>query len=147
MPQPAPTFSTQLTDTPADAARHTIVAGLLAYNKARTGIADHRPLAVLLHDDAGQVIGGLWGRTAYGWLFTELLFVPEALRGQRVGATLLAQAEGEARARGCIGAWLDTFEFQARPFYERQGYSRFGEISDYPPGFSRYFLHKRFTPA
>ena len=135
-------FTTQLTDTADDSARAAIVRNLLAYNRSQTGIADHRSLAMLIHAEGGQVAGGLWGRTAYGWLFTELLFVPEALRGRGVGKSLLLQAEAEALARGCRGAWLDTFDFQARPFYERLGYRCFGEIGDYPPGFSRYFMKK-----
>ena len=135
-------FTTQLTETADDSARAAIVRNLLAYNRSKTGIADHRPLAVLINDEERRVAGGLWGRTAYGWLFTELLFVPEALRARGVGKALLQQAEAEAIARGCRGAWLDTFDFQARPFYERLGYECFGEIGDYPPGFSRYFMKK-----
>ena len=131
-----------LTDTPEPHARDVILGGLVAYNEAHAGPRDWRPLAVLLHGDAGEVAGGLWGGTAYGWLFTELLFVPEALRGRGLGAELLARAEAEARARRCRGAWLDTFEFQARGFYERLGYSLFGQIEDYPPGFARYFMKK-----
>ena len=77
----------------------------------------------------------------------ELFFIPEDLRRDGLGASLLAQAEREARARGCHGAWLDTYSFQARGFYERQGYSVFGRIDDYPPGHCRYFLSKRLVPA
>ncbi|CAN5409642.1 GNAT family N-acetyltransferase [soil metagenome] len=135
-------FTTHLTDTPDDQARAAIIKGLLAYNRAQTGISDNRPLAVLVHDAEGQVIGGLWGRTAYGWLFTELLFVPKSLRGKGVGKSLLLQAEAQARERGCHGAWLDTFAFQARPFYEGLGYACFGEIEDYPRGSSRFFMKK-----
>lgn len=51
-------------------------------------------------------------------------------------------AEEEAVRRGCLGAWLDTFSFQARGFYERLGYSVFGVIEGYPPGHSRFFLKK-----
>ena len=43
-------------------------------------------------------------------------------------------AEREAVQRGCHGAWLDTFEFQARGFYERLGYTCFGELPNYPAG-------------
>jgi hypothetical protein len=53
-------------------------------------------------------------------------------------------AEAEARSRGCVGSYLDTFSFQARPFYEKQGYSLFATIADYPPPHSRFFLSKRF---
>jgi ribosomal protein S18 acetylase RimI-like enzyme len=55
---------------------------------------------------------------------------------------MLLQAEQEAIARGCRGAWLDTYSFQARGFYERLGYAVFGILNDYPPGQKRIFLHK-----
>ena len=55
---------------------------------------------------------------------------------------IMAMAEQEAIRRGCHGAWLDTFEFQARGFYERIGYECFGELPNYPAGFSRFFMKK-----
>ncbi|MEX3946099.1 hypothetical protein AB4Y44_42815, partial [Paraburkholderia sp. BR10937] len=42
--------------------------------------------------------------------------------------------EEEACRRGCSGAWLDTYSFQARAFYERLDYTVFGTIDNYPPG-------------
>lgn len=122
--------------------RDAIVGPLVAFNAERTGRSDFKPLAVSIADTEGRVIGGLWGRTTYDWLFVELLFVPEGLRGRGVGADLMGRAEREAVSRGCHSAWLDTFEFQARGFYERLGYRCFGELADYPPGFSRYFMTK-----
>lgn len=136
------------TDTFDEATRGVIVGGLVGYNQARTGRTDARPLVVAIHDEQGQVIGGLWGRTAYDWLFVELLFVPEPLRGQGVGTDLMRRAEAEAAARGCHSAWLDTFEFQARGFYERLGYRCFGELANYPAGSSRYFMARALaSPA
>jgi hypothetical protein len=50
--------------------------------------------------------------------------------------------------RGCHNAWLDTFEFQARGFYESLGYECFGELPDYPKGHARYFMKKALlTPS
>ena len=135
-------FNIQQTETAPLEARQAILDCLVDHNETKTGISDHRPLAILINDKAGHVIGGLWGRTAYGWLFTELLFVPESLRGQGLGKMLMERAEQEALARGCHGAWLDTFSFQSKAFYSRMGYERFGELSDYPFGFSRYFMKK-----
>ncbi|MDB4950167.1 MAG: Acetyltransferase [Gemmatimonadetes bacterium] len=43
------------------------------------------------------------------------------LRCRGLGARLLSEAERLAIARGCDGAMLSTFDFQARVFYERQG--------------------------
>lgn len=40
--------------------------------------------------------------------------------------------------------WLDTFEFQARPFYEKQGFTLFGALEGGNGATPRYFLKKRF---
>ena len=138
-------YSIGLTDTPDPRDREAIARALLAHNASFLGPLDSRPLAVLLRDPDGGVIGGVWGRTALRWLFVEMIFVPEALRGRGVGAEVLGAAEAEARARGCLGVWLDTFSPSARDFYLKQGYEPFGEIGDYPPGHARYFLRKRFA--
>jgi GNAT superfamily N-acetyltransferase len=138
-------FTIDLTDQADAADRLAIGRSLGAYNRQQTQTQDYRLLAVLLRDTAGEVVGGLWGNTAYGWLFVELLFVPEALRGRRIGTDLMQRAEAEARSRGCHGAWLDTFQFQARGFYERNGYSCFGELEDFPRGHARYFMKKSLS--
>ncbi len=140
-------FTIRLTDTRDEAVRAAILAPLVAYNHAKTGRDDPRALVLTLEDSTKRVVGGLWGRTAYDWLFVELLFVPESARGNGVGTDLLRRAEREAIARGCHSAWLDTFEFQARGFYERLGYTCFGELANYPAGSSRYFLKKALSPT
>jgi GNAT superfamily N-acetyltransferase len=140
-------FVIRAIDVPDEATRKGILAPLVAYNEARTGRNDSRPLILAVDDAQGEVIGGLWGRTAYDWLFIELLFVPESLRGRGLGTDLMQRAEREAVARGCHSAWLDTFEFQARGFYERFGYVCFGELRDYPTGSARYFMRKALVSA
>ena len=59
-----------------------------------------------------------------------------------VRTKLLTAAEDLARARGCVGASLDTFEYQARPFYEKLGYELFGTLDGYPPGYRQFYLRK-----
>jgi GNAT superfamily N-acetyltransferase len=122
--------------------RAAILAPLKAYNESQVGPGGHRQLTVTLTGADGAILGGVWGMTGFGWLFVQLLSVPESLRGQGAGTRLMAAAEAEAIARGCRGGWLDTFEFQARGFYEKLGYRCFGEIADYPPGYARYFMRK-----
>ncbi len=135
-------FSLRLSDVADEEVRRAILAPLAKFNESKTGLSGSRPLVVELRDANGAIVGGLWGATAFGWLFTQLLVVPEQSRGQGLGRQLLSLAEAEALERGCHSAWLDTFEFQARPFYERMGYSCFAELPDYPEGFSRYFMRK-----
>lgn len=133
----------ELTDKPAAEVREAIIQGLGAFNEAAVPGTAMRVLAVVLSDPAtGAPVGGLWGRTGGSWMFVELLFVPEALRRRGWGRKLMTLAEDEAKARGCIGAWLDTFSFQARGFYERLGYEVFGTIENFPPGHARHFLKK-----
>ncbi|AOK57400.1 GNAT family N-acetyltransferase [Burkholderia stagnalis] len=136
------TFNYTVTDTADAGVRKQIAAPLVQFNISRAGPINFRPLAVILTDDADNIAGGLWGSTAYGWLHVDLLVVPEAARGQRVGTRLMQLAEAEARARGCHGAWLDTHDFQAKPFYERLGYVQFGELPDFPVGHAKLFLKK-----
>jgi GNAT superfamily N-acetyltransferase len=131
-------------EAPAPEDRAAILAPLAAYNRAQVPESLREPLAVLLQDEEGATIGGLWATIAFDWLIVELLVVPEALRGRDLGTNLLARAEAIGRAKGCIGAWLDTFSFQARGFYEKRGYGVVGEIPDHPSGGARYFMARRF---
>ena len=118
-------------------------AGLRAFNVARIGDPGEEPVHVFLRDAEGRVVGGLLGHIRWRWLYVAKLWVGEAHRGAGHGAALLAAAEERARARGCLGAYLDTFEYQARPFYEKLGYRLFGTLEGYPPGYRQYHLAKR----
>jgi len=80
-------------------------------------------------------------------LMLDGLWVAAELRGQGYGARLLAAAESAARRRGCRGVWLGTFDFQARSFYERQGYRIIGELAEFPAGHTHFQLAKRFDDS
>ena len=110
---------------------------------ATVGHANLVPLAVLLHDDAGMAVGGLWGRTVYSWLMIEMLFVPAPLRGRGLGSAVVRAAEHAALARACIGIRVETFDFQAPNFYQRLGFVLAAVQADLPPGHRCYSLCKR----
>lgn len=137
------TVSLELRETPSDEDRKAILQALVAFNRSSGPPTKAEPLAILIRGEDGEIEGGLWGHSIYDWLRIELLVVPEAIRSQGIGRRLLAKAEGEARRRSCIGAWLDTFSFQARGFYEKAGYRLAGQIDDHPIGGARYILAKR----
>ena len=143
----AMSYSFAVTDNPDEDTVKALVLPLNEFNEAQVGPGDYRPIAVLLRDENGHVLGGMWGATSYGWLFTQLLVVTAHLRGRGFGSRLMQLAEMEALARGCHGAWVDTHDFQARPFYERLGYACFGELPDFPRGHARYFMKKRLDVA
>ena len=133
-----------LMDAPTPQMRQAIVEPLVEFNHSRIGKPEtYRPLVILLsHPESDDIVGGLYGSTAFSHLWIDLLFVPESVRGLGIGRKLMTQAEAEAMRRGCRAATLDTFSFQARGFYERLGYSVFGILNDCPPGHSRFYLTK-----
>ena len=135
-------FQVELNESGDARLRDAVLRPLVAYNASLAGEPEMCPLNVLLKDRDERVQGGLCGRTGYGWLTIELLFLPARLRGKGVGRSIVVQAEHEAQNRGCHHAWLDTHEFQARGFYEKLGYACFGELPDFPAGHRRFFMSK-----
>jgi GNAT superfamily N-acetyltransferase len=137
-------LKTEFTGEDVEAVR----APLIAFNREASGrVAGYYPFVFHILDEIGKPIGGAVGHGSFDWVFVELLFIPPSLRGKGIGTKLMRQVEDFARERGLIGIWLDTFSFQARPFYEKLGYSVFGTLEDHPSGGGRYFLSKRLDEA
>lgn len=122
--------------------REIVSQGLVLFNVAATGDANHSPLAIFLKDDRGAVLGGALGNLWGGWLDLSTLWVAEPLRGQGHGTRLLEAAEAEAKQSGCTGVFLTTFSFQAPTFYERLGYEVVADIPNYPTGHVYHVLKK-----
>ena len=131
---------------PTDADLAIVGGELAAFNDADVGPSEKLPLAIFVRNETGDVLGGLSGYTAWGWLYVQWLWLSQELRGQGLARKLLAAAESEAIARGCHASYIDTFNPDARKAYERQGYSAFGELSDFPKGRTRVFLQKQLSP-
>lgn len=104
----------------------------------------HEPLNLLVRED-DEISAGLLGGTYWGWLYVSILWVREDLRNQRLGSRLLQKAEQLAIQRGCKHAHLETHDFQALAFYQKHGYSLFGQLEDLPPGHIKYFLQKNLV--
>ena len=135
-------------ETADEAALAAIEQGLIAHNREQAGDGGGRGLVVTLRDRGGGApLGGLRGRTSYGLLYIDLLFVPAHLRGGGVGAALVRAAEEEAARRGCTMAMLFTFDFQAPGFYARLGYEEFGRVAPRPPGRARIYMRKPIGSA
>lgn len=118
---------------------------IIEYNYAAVGASDGRGLAAFVRDERGQIIAGISGYTWAGMAEIEFLWVDESLRGQGIGAQLLAAVEEEARRRGCALVITGTYSFQAPEFYQRNGYQVAGKIEDCPPGHSNYWLKKELA--
>jgi len=133
-------------ESPDPGLRDAILKPLRAYNESKAGPIKPQLLAIALRDpDSGAITGGLWGSSAAGWLYVDLLVVPEEFRGQGLGTELLRKAEDVAIKRGCTGLFLSTGSFQAPRFYEKLGFTAFGSLPDYPPGHTTTYYSKRLA--
>jgi GNAT superfamily N-acetyltransferase len=126
--------------------RRFIVDGVDSRNFAATGLTDYFLVNFVLRGARGDVLGGVLGQIWGGWLQVTHLWVAQAARGARHGTRLVQTAEAYARARGAVGATLETYSFQARAFYERLGYDVFATLEGCPVGHVKFFLRKNLAP-
>jgi GNAT superfamily N-acetyltransferase len=136
----------RIEDAPSAEDTAFVLRQLVDFNEACAGPASARELAVFARR-GDEIVAAVVGITHWNWFSIRYVWVAEPLRRQGLGRRLVLAAEREARLRGCDHVHLDTFRFQALPFYERLGYSVFGRVEDFPPGHSRIYLQKRDLPA
>ena len=94
--------------------------------------------------DNDKLIWGAIGFLQYNWYFLDLLYINEEYREKYIGTNLLKQIEKFAIKEKLTGVRMETWDFQAKGFYEKNGYTVFAEIKDCPPGTICYFLKKEF---
>lgn len=117
--------------------------GVYNFNTQQYGRSAEKRLCFVVQTPDQDIVGGVLGLTYWDWFYIELMWVKDELRGQGYGRRLMTIAEDEARKRGVKNAYLDTFSFQAPTFYKKLGYKVFGELQNFPPGHTRYFLQKQ----
>jgi len=101
-----------------------------------------RTVEIFIRNRENKAVGGVIGQIFGGWLYVSLLWIDEPLRNKGSGTKLLKMIENEAVKTGCKYAHLDTYSFEAKPFYEKNGYKLFATLENYPEGHSKYFLKK-----
>ena len=115
----------------------------MQFNVQHARAYDFVPIRLGVLEPTGEIAAGLLAATGWQWLNIDILYVNAPRRAQGLGKALLEQAITIARARGCIGAMLDTFDFQARGFYEKLGFEVFGTLEDMPPGHQRFWMKRK----
>lgn len=97
---------------------------------------------IIVKNSANEWVGGLTAEIYWGWLEIKYFWLHEDFRKKGIGTKILLDAEKVAIAQGCHRAFLSTYEFQGRTFYERNGYRIVGQLDDYPPGSTFYWMKK-----
>ena len=144
-------LSIQICKTPeelkaAQDAEMTLLEGLGNNIIENTGNLElGRSLKIFIRNKTDEVVGGVTAVCFGGWLYVSLLWVEKSLRNLGYGTRLMYLVEAEAIKLGCQNAHVDTYSFEARPFYEQLGYELFATLEDYPKGYCKYFLKKRLV--
>ena len=97
---------------------------------------------VMARDDEGSLQGGIRATCYWNTLHIELLWISETARGSGIGRKLIQKAEAFARDNGCENALVETTSWQARPFYEKNGYNHMATLPNRPKGHSSHYLKK-----
>jgi len=130
-----------ITDMPDPKDEKFVISSLWAHNDTIDKV-DIRPLFLTFTDDTQHIIAGLVARTWWGGLEVQYLWVDKAHRQSGLGHQLMKQAEAEAIKRDCHMAYVDTFSFQAKGFYEKLGYQAYGKLAEYAHKHTRHYLAK-----
>ena len=95
-------------------------------------------------DKGGNIIAGCTGYVfPWGCMYIDDMWVDERYRRQELGSNALQAVEKVAEEKGCHLIWLGTWDFQAKPYYLKHGYTLFAEVSDCPKGHTDNHLFKR----
>ncbi|HGN0868610.1 acetyltransferase (GNAT) family protein [Providencia alcalifaciens] len=123
--------------------KEELFTGLRSYNRSFLQNSYFGQLGVYSKDENGIMQGGLLASIKGRWLCIDYLWVDELMRKNGLGSQLMHVAEEESKKLGCHNALVDTFSFQALPFYEKLGYVKQISLPNFPElGMQRHYLSK-----
>lgn len=134
-----------ITENPSDEDIFEIRQGLRHHNLPFLGDISDNEVACFSYAADGAKIGGITGRIWGHWLLIKFLWVDQSVKHQGIGSRLLAALEEYAKQNGCRSVLVDTFSFQAKPFYEKHGYRCQMTLNDYPVADQLHFLTKELS--
>ncbi len=116
------------------------------YNELNVPFEESIPSSAInrnIQDEYGNIVAGI-NCIYYAWkcIYIDALWVKEEYRKLGLGSRLLSEIERTAKEYGCHMVHFDTFDFQAKDFYMKQGYDIYGVLEDCPQGHKRYFMKK-----
>ncbi|KIE04940.1 putative GCN5-related N-acetyltransferase [Candidatus Jidaibacter acanthamoeba] len=116
--------------------------GVRSYSSAYfNGVVGGDSFVIYTQNKEGKVIGGISGnlgryaKVAWAW-------VDEEYRSQKLGTKLFNELDKFAKSKGSRYILLETFEFQAKPFYEKIGYECIGTVKRLIEGYDCHFMRK-----
>ena len=116
--------------------------GLRAYNRKYWDDTKNHPFLIKINAGNESNIGGAFFYIFGNWLEIEYVWIEETFRKKGIGKKLIEEVEKLAIEEGCKKSCLNTFDFQARYFYEKQGYRVAYIQESIPKANTRYYMEK-----
>ncbi|MBN9542885.1 MAG: GNAT family N-acetyltransferase [Alphaproteobacteria bacterium] len=120
----------------------TIKNGIKTYNENYFGKYSFRNFLIYATLNEDEIIGGIYGSIMADYAKVDMLWVDEKHRKHKVGTQLMTVLEEYAKQKSCKYIQLDTFEFQAKPFYEKLGFKCIGTIPKWIKNYDCHFMRK-----
>jgi GNAT superfamily N-acetyltransferase len=126
--------------------RNYIVDKMLEFNNNQVPFTQtpHKiDLAFNIKNSQGEIVAGI-NAIMYRWkcIWVDYLWVSDEVRGKGYGSLLLKKLEEEGKKQGSHLIHLDTFDWQAKDFYLKNGFELYGELDDCPKGHKLFYLKK-----
>jgi len=136
----------EVTSAPLDADVSIVSRGVLNHGKALAVDGNARPIACFVRNN-GVVVAGAVGRTEYGRLFVNHVWVSENRRSNGLGTAILETLEREAIRLGCSSAVIETLNDRVAGLYSRSGYKTIAVVTQYVGPFNRHIMLKILPSA
>jgi GNAT superfamily N-acetyltransferase len=137
------------TDDPDDQHAQALLVNLSRFNRAHVPnlpkADDSVAFNIIATSDDDRLVGGIRAVCFWNTVHIDLFWVDDTERSKGIGLSLLSACEDRALAEGCNNAYVETFSWQAQPFYERNGYQLLGTIDGRPEGHSTHYLSKKLN--
>lgn len=129
---------------PSHQEKDEIINGLWRHNSYFHPV-EIKQFLINIADENGIIKGGLIAQTWWDMLEIQYLWIDESYRGEGYGKEMMLRAEAVAKKRGCHKSYVDTFEFQAKGFYEKLGYKVWGTLDGFAGKFERIYMQKNLN--
>ena len=131
-----------LEDDPTGKTHRGLIEGIKTHTSEILPDMNQQTVTVTIRDAAGTLLGGVVGRIAEDSMYVDVVWNDDTVRGKGMGRQMMVMLEDEARKRGASEIWLYTMSFQAKPFYEKLGYTQFAELPWRGGTMKRHFMRK-----
>ncbi len=135
-------ITVELEDDPAGETHRGLIEGMRRHTDRVLPDMNQQTVTVSVRDEAGTLLGGAVGRIVEDSMYVDVVWNDDAVRGIGIGRQMMVMLEDEARKRGASEIWLYTMSFQAKPFYEKLGYTQFAELPWRGGTMARHFMRK-----